>query len=394
MSGMSRSVRDLASSLLVALLFVGVLSDTRAAGKQERSLHYEFGSARFGAVVSHEFTLNGRSRDTIARIDPSCSCIDASLVPGPGKGAAVILVRLDTAKAPDLPGSSLQGGDEISKSVLVYLAANPVHPAYELELHGRISYGVALDPPSVNFGNVNEATGASRQIVVTFDSSLFQPRKTALVSTDPAVVVEPVGATNAGATRKSLANPHAADQVRRQYRLRLPAHCPIGLLSGSIRVVGLASRPATSLQGSRERVPAPELPFTGEVSGRISALPQMALFGLLPSADRRLPVVHAGLRALGRRWIRLSADQSFATRDGWENAVVTASSPNIQTKLLTTSQATARGLSVVAGRPNASERWLLIEVLAGALTGPLSDQVIVRFADRESVRVPLVAEIR
>ena len=154
---------------------------------------FDFGTARFGQVLSHTFTLRNDTQAavTIDHVQSSCGCLSV-LLPQGGKqamptllpGASMHLqVRLDTARVAEV-GAPTLSGSPIHKQV--YVVGQPVHAAVVLELRGRITQGVAFDPPVLDFGTVHEATGASRLVQVSYDAALYVPGQTRLSAPDMA----------------------------------------------------------------------------------------------------------------------------------------------------------------------------------------------------------------
>jgi hypothetical protein len=89
--------------------------------------------------------------------------------------------KLDTAHLPDVTSPTLLGS-QVHKQILVFAAGESVHPAIVLEMRGRLTRGVAFDPPLLDFGKIPAAKGSERLVRVTYDANIYVSGKTHLVA--------------------------------------------------------------------------------------------------------------------------------------------------------------------------------------------------------------------
>src|SRR5579872_2728720 len=153
---------------------------------------YDFGRARFGQVVRHTFVLrnDGRAAVRVDHIVSSCACLTTPLdgatpqrQPALLSGGTLRLeVALDTARVPGVGAAPLLSGSETRRQIQVFVTGQPLYPAATLEMRGRVTFGVAFDPPVVAFGRVQEAAGARREVRVTYDPGLYVEGRTHLAA--------------------------------------------------------------------------------------------------------------------------------------------------------------------------------------------------------------------
>lgn len=290
------------------LTVVGKSSDMQNA-------QYNFGSTRYGRKVTHVFLLRNDTRATIVldHIQTACGCLTALLDFPPNTGLPSLQpeetirleVTLDTSRLPLPAGPWLLSGSEASREVRVYAKGEPVHPAALLEMTGRVTTGIAFNPSVLQLGRVEESKGISRTVEALCDRSLYQPGKTRLTAP-------------AGSQWKVIPLSHSGSSVvTLKYRVILPPRLPIGPLEGALEMEGLASS---------VRAAGRSLPYSGEVTGRIYALPGMVVFGLVRGNDlkdrtRSVTLVPSaasdgrllsGARAYGKgsEWFRASVSES------------------------------------------------------------------------------------
>lgn len=399
---------------------------------------FDFGTAHFGQIVTHVFTLRNDTKAAIHidHLQPSCGCLSVPLVNGvkqqalptlaPG-GTVQIEVQLDTIRLPFLTTTPLLSGSEIHKQVFVYVKGQPVHAAAVLEMRGRITYGVSFDPPSLDFGTVNQAKGASRLVQVRYDAVLYQEGKTRLIATgQDGVQVLPVKLPASGKVPVRLPD---KSQIVRWYKILVPAHAPISLLSGTLSVQGLASPPSTAKSATASpTLPSPtcQMAYTGQVVGKVIAQPGMVVFGLVRNSD-----MAGGLAATQpqqtrtNRWILLTApSETEADTPGspahhqekaakqpdkspmfWQGARIQVDSPYFAASLLPAEKAVALAqaknkfsrplppLSASLQWRSSTACWLQVRLLPDAPEGKLlTGHVLITLADGERIRLPILAQ--
>jgi hypothetical protein len=282
----------------------------------------------------------------------------------------------------------------------VYLSPTSVHPALVLQLRGRVVRCVAFEPPALSFGTVASAAGAWRRVRVTFDPGLFVPGRTVLAAPDDgAVAVIPDRAARAERPLWAL---HGS--VTRCYRVGVAPPAPIGPVSGVLRVMGLAGPAQGNPAG-----PGTVLPFSGRVTGSVSALPDRVVFGRVP-VPAAGPVGAAADRDHRTRWVLVTAGGgAIAQATGpngagaigtfWKRARVTLDSRLFEGDLVPLSARTR----VQAGSGTAPEkstgaeeersRWLRVTLRSSAPRGkPLACLARVDLPNGERLRLPVRAE--
>ena len=226
---------------------------------------YEFGSALFGQVVTHRFTLrnDGNTPAALARVQLSCGCLSTSLPTQPGKPLPVLMpganlnvdVTLHTARAPDAVATSPLSGGQIEKQVRIYTAGQPIHAALTLSLRGRIVSGVDMQPSIPKLRQCADVQGPGRRIVrIVYNAALYREGRTRLaapkhspvrVTLLPSSTRTPTCAPCPNATRPPIV---------RSYRVAIPPHTPIGAL-----VASCGSK--DWLRQRRRPLPTPTFPF-------------------------------------------------------------------------------------------------------------------------------------
>ena len=150
----------------------GALRLTQIAGPSA----YDFGLVHVGTSVKHVFTVRNAMTDSVRldRAAPSCHCTGALLLPNAEGGMRLtpgqtmqVQVTLDTQEA---AGEADPQG-RITKTVSVYAAGQPIHPAVVLALTGRIAAEAALDPPVLDFGTISTRRGTLRAVRLFFAPS-------------------------------------------------------------------------------------------------------------------------------------------------------------------------------------------------------------------------------
>lgn len=76
----------------------------------------------------------------------------------PGQTMQVTLDTQEAAGEPDPQG-------RIAKTVSIYVAGQPIHPAVVLTLTGHIAAGAAFDPPVLDLGTIPISRGVLKKLV-------------------------------------------------------------------------------------------------------------------------------------------------------------------------------------------------------------------------------------
>ena len=353
---------------------------------------FDFGVVRSGSVVKHIFTVRntGKTPLVLDRAVSSCECTSAVVLsdfPGepqikPGETARV-QIELDTAKLPAASAPTL-AGQEVEKLINVYTLADAVHAALVLRVHGRISSGMAFDPPSLNFGAVDTAKGASQTFQLIVDQDKDKPSQPRLISTDARVRIVPV---------KTETGKQDGQPTILSFRAVISPRAGVGPLSGAIAVDGAQNATSASYTA----------PFTGEVTGRFLAQPPMAVFGEIPQHDGfGKPILSAELAERRTRWILVvRKDAKSGDRGYWRKASASTSTQAFAVTMTPPREAgeAKKGTKVSGGQPPflapgiapATAYWLRIDVKKDAPRHVwLSDNAIVKLPD-ETVIVPVQA---
>lgn len=353
---------------------------------------FNFGVVRSGTVVKHIFTVRntGKTPLVLDRAVSSCECTSAVVLsdfPGepqikPGETARV-QIELDTAKLPSASAMTL-AGQEVEKLINVYTLADAVHAALVLRVHGRISSSMAFDPPSLNFGAVDTAKGASQTFQLIVDQDKDKPSQPRLISTDARVRIVPV---------KTGAGKQDGQPTILSYRAEISPRAGVGPLSGAITIDGAQSGSPASYTA----------PFTGEVTGRFLAQPPMAVFGEIPQYDGfGKPMLPADLAERRTRWILVvRKDAKNGDRGYWRKASASTSTQAFAVSMTPPREIDGpkKGTKVSGGLPPflapgiapATAYWLRIDVKKDAPRHVwLSDNAIVKLPD-ETLIVPVQA---
>ncbi len=360
--------------------------------------HYDFGRAHVGLKVVHTFLLRNDTKAPIViqHVQTSCGCMTTPvsadghdrLTVAPG-ALMRFPVTLDTGRAPEV-SIAIRTGQPIDKQVWIYAVGQPVHAAAILTFHGRISGGVAFDPPQLAFGQIDSDRGVVRTVRVIFAPGMFAPGRTRLrVSGDSPLRVTAVDATPPSKVK-------GAGEIARTYRIEIAPHAPIGLLSGQLTVEGLAVTGPSVSKG------LPSLAFAGEVIGSVHAEPRMALFGLVrKEAAPGSAAAQTDDLQRRTRWILLTHDRTTGTAF-WTGATTRVDTPSFRVALVALDTSSTRVSTdtpsppaiPAAQRPPGTARWLRVTLLPNAPPGKLlTGTVTVALADGERIRLPILAQM-
>lgn len=372
---------------------ISIVDPTNASG----SPVFDFGAVRSGEKVTHTFTIrnDGAAPVLLDHALSSCDCTSAILTDQfgnaqpklePGKTAEV-KVTLDTAKIEPSRIATL-AGSLVMKGVAVYAAEDNEHPVIVLRMQGRVTSGIAFDPPAYAFGAVSEQKGTTGTMRVTFDADRYAEGKTSLVATDPRVSLKLV-------TTKTV----SSGRSEQEYQVIVPRHAAVGALSGTFSVVGVpsaASVPAASFTA----------PFAGEIVGDVRPEPQQALFGSVPMADEHgKPLSVFDVAKHRVRWVLLVNEAPNAARNAgvWKHAQATVDAPWLRATLVEPPKPGAKPSKPplltppdLSGRKLAPgmARWVRIELLTTAKSKTwLSGNVTVTLANGEQILVPASGQI-
>lgn len=392
----------------------------------------DFGAVRTGQGVKRIFVLRNDTSKALQldRLIPSCGCTSArvlgdfttkekKLLPG---ASARVQVTLDTAKIPTVPTTALTGS-QVEEQVLIYIVGQPVHAAATLQLRGRITTGVAFDPPLLNLSRVDASQGTTRVVRVLYDKDLYADGQTALTSPgDERIQVTALPnltgkpgivsgrKTTAAASLNRTQSQHsslfipAKSQVVRAYQIRVAPHAPAGPLSGVLVVKGLKGTPAAP---SSSPPPALCLPYVGEIKGTVSAEPNMAVFGVVHLVDAEGKALTSKKDTAQRTcWVLLlrpsaskESPQNFwlkaqvqTTPAYFQAALVPIGSVKVDTSAQTASQPLPPSLSE-ARLSEGAACWLRVTLLPSApRTASLSGQAVLRFPNGERMNVPILCQ--
>lgn len=396
---------------------------------------YDFGPISAGQAVTHVYTLRNNTKTPVVldRVSTSCNCTSAIVLDDFHGGMPLILpgatarvrVTLDTTGFVPAAAGTLEGS-RVEKDVFVYLVDQPVHAAAVLKLTGRLTRGIAFDPPFLNLGTVDEARGAIQLVRVTYDPGVYSADRTRLVApADSRLAIE---LQPDGPALPIL----GAGIVQKTYRVSIPPHAAIGLLSGMLTLTREASSPASGLAPT-----AFSLPYTGAIQGHVAAEPGLIVFGMISRRDPYgKPVARAEARKQRVRWIllinpslapsakersRLKVLTNTTSIPGlapgkvaptfWHQARVQVDSPFFHTSLVLP-QPVAKATSITSAKnrlatdqtpPDISSAhlpvgcfsWLRVVLLPSAPLGqPILGRATVHFPDEEQILLPIQAELQ
>ena len=281
----------------------GAIHLTAVAG----SSAYDFGLVRVGASVKHIFTVRNAMTAPVAldRAAPSCHCTGALLLPNANGGMRLtpgqtmqVQVTLDTQEA---AGEADPQG-RITKTVSVFVAGQPIHPAVVLTLTGRIAAGAAFDPPVLDFGTIPTSRGTRRTVRLFFAS--------------PTTRLAAVGDDRLHLRRLDTAGTTPGVQT---YQVEVLPLAAAGPLNAALTVVGSSAPTAT-------------LPVMGQVTGKVNARPPSLVFGVIPTET----TLQADT-ARRTRWVLLACPslRSPRTTAFWAHTTAQSTSPDWQAVVVT-----------------------------------------------------------
>lgn len=358
-----------------------------------RRSQFDFGSVRTGEKITHTFTLRNEGPGVVVldHAQPACDCTTVILMDHLGQGqprlepgqTAQIRVTLDTAKIEPSEIATLEGS-LLTKSIWVYTAGEPDHPAIVLDMVGHVTQGVTFDPPSLAFGVVPEDRGGSRTLRVVYDRDRYSAGKTILVTSDPRL-------------RLILASTRTltGGKIEQQYQATIRQHAPVGIVSGAIVVTGISMGKNTPA--------AFTIPFAGEITGAVRPEPQQAVFGTVPDRDPvGKPLAASDIERRRIRWILLVSEKADGATGGavWKGAQVKVDAPWVRAVLISPTGPDAKpglmtppDLSARHVAPG-SVRWVRVELLPTAKKHVwLSGNVTVTLASGERIILPVTGEI-
>ncbi len=218
--------------------------------------------------LEHLFTLKngGTATLTVGNLMPSCGCTTALIGSGdeqsrtlaPGAEASVRTV-LDVAHS---------FGGMLDKYVTVYLQGQSV-PAAVLELRVNVRPLISFSRPLIGFGQVPTGETRSIDLTATVDARLASggvlPK---LASSDPDVTVAP-----SGGQTETLRD--GKPMLAQSYTCTVSPHAHLGVLNGTVYFL---VRPSTTPR-PEDALASFSVPFSGEVTGKISAAPATVMFG-------------------------------------------------------------------------------------------------------------------
>jgi hypothetical protein len=348
---------------------------------------YNFGALRIGKPLTHIFMLKNATDKPVllSQAVSSCDCTSAIILDdfqgkapllAPGDTARV-RVDLDSAKLAEASGDTLPGG-VIEKQILVYTAGEQVHPAATLTLRGRLTRGVAFDPPTLSFGDVDEAKGAKKSFTVTYDADVYTPGKSHLQSEDSRVQLMNKGSHKRGG------------QIVARYTIAVKPHAPIGDLSGVVLAKDVLTSPAA--QSSALGLAAFSIPYVGQITGNVAAEPRNIVFGNVKSGEAVTDLQRT-------RWILLVNTRIKKSEAAfWSGVVVEASALYLEASVVTPlapaqTDAKTPSPALPPDMPTGYARWLKVTIRADAPHKQLMDQVTVSFPDKERVVLPVYGQV-
>lgn len=268
---------------------------------------YDFGLLHIGTSVKHIFTVRNTMTASVVldRAAPSCHCTGALLLPNAEGGMRLapgqtmqVQVTLDTREA----AAEADPQGRITKTVSVYVADQPIHPAVVLTLTGRIAAGAAFDPPVLDFGTIPTSRGIHRTVRLFFAS--------------PATRLAAVGDDRLHLRRLNTIGTTPNVQT---YQVEVLPQAAAGPLNAALTVVGSADSTAT-------------LPVMGQVTGKVSARPPSLVFGVIPAETT--PQADAARRT---RWVLLACPGLHSPRTAafWAHTTAQSTSSDWQAAVVT-----------------------------------------------------------
>jgi len=220
--------------------------------------------------ISEAFELTNNAGKTInvTALRPSCGCTAAliegssSALPYALKAGAKMLIRVNIDTFHLTPG-------KIDKTVSV-IAEGQNDPIAVLELTGSVLSAVTFSKPAIDFGRI-DAGGESR-VYVSLTYAISTEATAAnidMVSSDPNIIINSGGKDEGPAA--ATAGEDTEPKNHRTFNVTLRPGSNIGTLSGRLSAVLQGTTGAT--------LTLAELPFTGIVTGEITATPQVVAFG-------------------------------------------------------------------------------------------------------------------
>lgn len=342
----------------------GAIHLTAKAG----SLAYDFGLMRVGASVKHIFTVRNAMAASIVldRAAPSCHCTGALLLPNAEGGMRLapgqtmqVQVTLDTQEA---AGEADPRG-RITKTVSIFVAGQPIHPAVVLTLTGRIAAGAAFDPPVLDFGTISTSQGTRRTVRLFFAS--------------PTTRLAAVGDDRLHLRRLDTASKAPSVQM---YQVEVQPLAAAGPLNAALAVVGSTAPTAT-------------LPVMGQVTGKVSARPPSLVFGVIPA--EAIPQADTARRT---RWVLLACPSLHSphTAAFWVHTTAQSTSPDWQAAVVTPGRlsSSAPGLKPPDwALDTGATCWLRVMLRPAAPAGQwLSTHVTLTFPGGDRLIVPVSGE--
>ena len=359
----------------------GVKSDAPSVGKLDLGAVDSLAMPK----IEHDFVLrnNGKAPLTIERIQPTCGC--TSVLMGEKETTKTLAPGEEVKVHVEVDVTRFHGA--IRKAVRAYGADNTLLAT--MEVAAVIQDPVTFSSRQIDFGRVNFGTGATFPLDVTLSPRLLDKRVLPkLVSTNPNIQITPV---EDKATAKATTPTSTASNVRR-YTVALAPTAPIGQLTGML-TFALPEADAAIVEGHTQEKPAANsvaantvaantvaandvaarlntaletamVAVTGEVVGKISANPNMVIFGAAKEAQVTL---------------------TGASPAVLKNLKVTSPSPWVKARVLTPAKAEA------VATLNTATLELTLDPRTPA--GTLQTQLIVTAADGERLSLPLLAEV-
>lgn len=282
---------------------------------------HDFGSVNLldQSEVAQAFTLKNPNQFplTITRLQSACDCVSALAEAKTKTGAAPpdattlapsdeisLRVALDLTKV--APGA-------VRKTVVVF-AQGQTQPAALLEMTGTVVPAVRFSPPVLDFQRVPVGEASSLALAVTADARLANfGALPPLVSSNPAIQIRPTAnKVDAPLERKN------SPTVTRNYVLTLAKDTPLGLLSGTVSFAhpvessGPAPTTVTAPSAVAAALKANSAALAGQVTGDVSAEPQVVAFGMVPLGQQVLrEVTITSTRAAHLTDLKISSDSPW-----------------------------------------------------------------------------------
>ena len=327
--------------------------------------------------VSHTFLVRnaGSVPLVLGTLHPSCSCTHAAFPPAASANGTVTLAPGQettvevTVNLDGLPPGPLR------KMVSVYPATSttPTDPTEAtaaaapvaiLTVEGTIAPAVTVTPPLINFGPVPSEQPKTLLVTADIDARLLPKGErdgagdVQLTAEDTTLItVSPVSPVPVSQSVGDTAMPAPlSGTVRRQFRVAVNAHAPLGSLMTRLRFVP----PAGTSAGQSVAWRSGTVPVVGLILGDVSAEPTQINFGSV-EGDATQKVALSGI-----------SPQALV---GLE---CTTSSPYFQVQVQepTSSRAAAR-------------RVLVVRLLSLAPAGAVSAQVTVRLKNGQHLTLPV-----